>query len=163
MPQTTPILSPQMKANAMAIMHENPEKDFSLNGTPASVHITERPKTTTYYIQAIFHNQVKDGLTYTNPDTGEPSDHFELEPIEIDQFVLEQDFAGSHVNHYELNVVLTPQQYMLLYYNYKDLKCNLKLYYADYVDGSVEGIDTEGNRPLRSSTGCACSRTARTS
>lgn len=148
MPQTTPILSPQMKANAMAIMHENPEKDFSLNGTPASVHITERPKTTTYYIQAIFHNQVKEGLTYTNPDTGEPSDHFELEPIEIDQFVLEQDFAGSHVNHYELNVVLTPQQYMLLYYNYKDLKCNLKLYYADYVDGSVEGIDTEGEPAL---------------
>ena len=31
MPQKTPILSPQMNANVMAIMHEDPEKDFKLN------------------------------------------------------------------------------------------------------------------------------------
>lgn len=144
MPQKTPILSPQMNANVMAIMHEDPEQDFKLNETPASVHITERPKRSAYYLEVVFHNQVKEGLTYTNPETKEKADYFELDPLHVEQFVLDQDFSGNHINHYELNVTLTVQQYLLLYYNYKDLKCNIRLYYADIMTGEVEGIDTEG-------------------
>ena len=144
MPHKTPVLSPQMNANVMAIMHEDPEQNFTLNETPATVHITEDPKPSAYYLEVTFHNQVKEGLTYTNPDTGQKEDYFELIPMKIRRFVLDQDFAGNHINHYELNVALTVQQYLLLYYNYKDLKCNLKLYYADIVTGKVEGIDTEG-------------------
>ena len=148
MTQSLPINSPQMTANIQAILSQTPEDPYIHDGVTASVRITDPPKTTAYYIEVVFHNTLKAGMTYTDPVTKEQKDMFEFTPFKINHIKLEQDFTSNYMNHYELNVQLTVQQYMLLYYNYKDLKCNIKLYCADITTGLVIGIDQEGEPVL---------------
>ena len=146
--QSNPIRSRQMDANANAILSPEPVKNFRYNDTPASMDITEKPVKTCYYIKCTFHNDLKDGLTYTNPETKEKETKFEFEPIEVSGARIEQKFTDNYLNHYEIKVTLTIPQYLLLYYNYKDLKCDLKLYSADGTTGVVSGIDEEGEPVL---------------
>lgn len=134
-----------MDANVNAILSPEPVSNFRYKGFTASMDITEKPVKTCYFIKCVFHNQVRDDLTYTDPETKEVVKYFEFEPIKIDGARIEQKFTENFLNHYEIKVTLTVQQYLLLYYNYKDLKCNLKLYAADGTTGVVTGIDEEGD------------------
>lgn len=140
-----PILSQQMTANVETILNTVPNASAdSNNGISTNIQITERPKATSYYIVLIFHNQVKNGLTYTDPNTGEKSDYFEFSPIRINGLRIQQDFENNYLTHYEVNTMLNVDQYQLLFYNYKDLRCNVILYAMDANTNKIYGITEEG-------------------
>lgn len=141
-----PILSDQMIANVEAILKTNPsqEEEDNKSGISTNIHITEKPKATSYYIELTFHNQVKKGLKYSDPTTKLPSDYFTFSPIRINGLRIQQDFESNYLTHYEVNVMLQVDQYLLLFYNYKDLRCNVTLYATDVNTNKIYGINEEG-------------------
>ena len=141
-----PTLSKQMIANVEAILQTNPTTNTNdvKDGISTNINITGKPKATSYYIELTFHNQVKKGLTYTNPVTKQKEDYFTFSPIRINGFRIQQDFDENYLNHYEVNVMLQVDQYLLLFYNYKDLRCNVTLYSMDINSDKIYGITDEG-------------------
>lgn len=141
-----PTLSKQMIANVEAILQTNPTTNTNdvKDGISTNINITGKPKATSYYIELTFHNQVKKGLTYTNPATKQKEDYFTFSPIRINGFRIQQDFDENYLNHYEVNVMLQVDQYLLLFYNYKDLRCNVTLYSMDINSDKIYGITDEG-------------------
>lgn len=141
-----PTLSKQMIANVEAILQTNPTANTTdvKDGISTNINITGKPKATSYYIELTFHNQVRKGLTYTNPATKQKEDYFTFSPIRINGFRIQQDFDENYLNHYEVNVMLQVDQYLLLFYNYKDLRCNVTLYSMDINSDKIYGITDEG-------------------
>lgn len=140
-----PELSPQMKANVESILNTTPSGNYhSVKGVSSNIKITKKPTATSYYVELKFHNTIKDGLTYTDPNTGKESTYFEFEPNRINGFRIQQDFDKNYLTHYEVNVMLRPEQYQLLFYNYKDLRCTVVLYAADANTSDIYGLTTEG-------------------
>lgn len=138
-------ISPQLRANIEAILNPVLSDNYnSVNGVSTNIKITEAPKPISYYIEVTFHNQLKDGLKYTDPNTKEERDYFEFTPIRMNGFRIQQNFTTNYLNHYEINCKLTVDQYQLLFYNYKDLRCNVILYSMDINTGAIYGKTAPG-------------------
>lgn len=144
------ILSPQMKVNVEAILNGSTAKEaYSENGISSNILITNRPKSNCYYMEVTFHNEMKNGDQYTDPETGKKSTYFTRQPRRINAFRIEQLFDENFLNHYEINVVLDIKDYQLLFYNYKDLRCDLTLYSADASTNQIYGKTVEGEPVLQ--------------
>lgn len=136
-------ISPQMRANVEAILNPGKSKVTQiLKGYSSNINITKVPDATCYYIDVVFHNQIKENQTL---DKDKKQDRFDFTPHRINSFRLEQNFADNYMNHYELNVVLTPQQYQLLFYNYKDLRCTIHFYSANVNTSQIFGKTDKGD------------------
>lgn len=143
------ILSPQMKVNVESILNPTISDSYATeNGVSSNIKITKAPKATCYHIDVEFHNLLKYGLTLGKDTTVKTvDDTFSLTPFHINSFRIEQQFADNYLNHYELNVALTIDQYQLLYYNYKDLRCTVRFYAVDANTGTIYG-KTAGGDPI---------------
>lgn len=143
-----PILSPQMRANVESILTPTILNDYlQVDGVSSNIKVTDIPTNNCYHLEVIFHNQIKDGTQYTDPKTGEKKDYFEFSPLRINGFRIRQNFTGEYLTYYEINTMLQVDQYQLLFYNYKDLRCTIILYAADVNTGAVYGL-TEQGEPL---------------
>ena len=155
--QKISVLSPQMRLNVEAILNPSESKIKKLvAGLTSNIKITETPKATCYYIDVVFHNDIKKNLSFTKPidiikDTiskvtsKEKETRFDFTPHRINSFRIEQNFVENYMNHYELNVMLTPAQYQKLFYNYKDLRCTVKFYAANINTSQIFGKTFKGD------------------
>ena len=141
------VLSPQMKINVESILNPTISDAYAThNGVSSNIKITKKPKATCYHIDVEFHNLVKTNLTLGDNNTiKSDGDTFSFTPFILNSIRIEQQFSENYLNHYELNVALTPDQYQLLYYNYKDLRCTVRFYGMDVNTKTIYGKTTNGD------------------
>lgn len=123
-----PTISDTMRDHVSVILNSG---ETTCLGT--GIKIAEYPKYINYHIDCIFK-----GIDAN----GEP---FEIRPLEINKFFIEQDFDNSYMDHYEINVTLRPVEYLTLYEGYQNLACDVILRQADPKTGDVKGLDVEGD------------------
>lgn len=110
-------ISDLMKENVAIILNEDNDRPSS-NGS--SINITKRPK----------YGSVKITCTFYGDDrtTGE---HFELTPIEVTKYDIDQNFDASYTDNISLSVSLMPYQYLRLFDNSVGLKCRIEITSCD--------------------------------
>lgn len=129
MAQYQPTISDTMRSNISIILNDNSSKESQ---NRVGIKIKEYPVFANYSIECVFRGIDAKGKK------------FEIKPIEINRFLIDQNFSESYMNHIEINVSMRPLEFLTIYDGYQNLKCDITLYHANPTTGEVKGIDFDG-------------------
>lgn len=132
MAQYQPTISDTMLGIVSTVLNSGSDKTFDISGK--SITIKEYPKFANYNIECKFKGTDINGKSFT------------LEPIQINRFLIDQDYAGAFLDHIEINISLRPVDLLLMYDSYQDLLCDITLRHVDPKTGVVKGKDAPGEQ-----------------